>query len=403
MVHQYALMKNRDFRILTVTDIFTKFADSMDNVIVTLLVIHLTGSSLNAGILLAVTTIPGILFSLVGGTLSDIKSKKKILSLMTGLQSLLLLILALLMRTGHLSFAVLCVFLFVLESFSRLYSPAFTSAMVNIVSKQKYKQAVSLLATVGSMVQMVGNALAAVFVSLIGYMPTLLINSASYFVSAIFSSKLNIKSIDDDSRRIRIADVLQEAKLGLEYAMRQGRIKHIIALVALLNFILAWFDVALPFLLTESLKVPFEFLGYVKAASTLMFVLAGFMMSQKKVKNTDKVIAASLSVLGISVITMSFAKVMLLSVFLWGAAAFFRTVASLLLMSELAVASDEKMIGRVMGFFMLITSVSMFLSRLLSGVLVDCLGASMTFLLAGSVFLALGMISFNRKLGQFSE
>ena len=95
MVHQYALMKNRDFRILTVTDIFTKFADSMDNVIVTLLVIHLTGSSLNAGILLAVTAIPGILFSLVGGTLSDIKSKKKILSLMTGLQSLLLLILAL--------------------------------------------------------------------------------------------------------------------------------------------------------------------------------------------------------------------------------------------------------------------------------------------------------------------
>lgn len=41
--------------------------------------------------------------------------------------------------------------------------------MVHIVSKQKYKQAVSLLATAGSMVQMVGNALAAIFVSLIGY------------------------------------------------------------------------------------------------------------------------------------------------------------------------------------------------------------------------------------------
>jgi len=68
------LIRNRNFRNLVITDMFTKFADSMDNVIITLLVIKLTGSSISTGILLAITTLPGILFSLIGGTLSDMKS-----------------------------------------------------------------------------------------------------------------------------------------------------------------------------------------------------------------------------------------------------------------------------------------------------------------------------------------
>ena len=69
------LLRNRSFQTLVITDVFIKFADSMDNVIVTLLVINLTASSTSTGILLAITTLPGILFSLIGGTLSDVQKR----------------------------------------------------------------------------------------------------------------------------------------------------------------------------------------------------------------------------------------------------------------------------------------------------------------------------------------
>jgi MFS family permease len=381
---------------------FTKFADSMDNVIITLLVIKLTGSSMSTGILLAITTLPGILFSLIGGTLSDIKSQKKIISIMTALQAILLLILALFIKTNRISFAILCIILFVLESFSRLYSPAFTSATVNIASKENYKQAVSTITTVGSLVQMIGSAICATLVALIGYIPTLVVNSFSYFCSSLLSTKLNIKSNENVANTTKARDVLYNANLGLKYVINHGDIMGLIIIISMINFILAWFDVALPFLLTDFINVPIEFLGYIKSASTFMFVIAGLIMAKKKVNNTKNVISMSIAILGCSVITMSYIKNIFFSVILWGSAAFFRTIASLLLMSQLAIVSDENMIGRVMGAFMLITSISMLLSRLLSGALVTYLGASTTFKIAGFTFLILAIFSL-RKLPKNTE
>lgn len=163
------LLRNRSFQTLVITDVFIKFADSMDNVIVTLLVINLTASSTSTGILLAITTLPGILFSLIGGTLSDVQNNKKIISIVTMIQSALILLIAFLLRINRLSFAILCIVLFVLESFSRLYSPAFTKVTVDIVFKENYKQAISAITTIGSLVQMFGNSLCSTLVSFIGY------------------------------------------------------------------------------------------------------------------------------------------------------------------------------------------------------------------------------------------
>lgn len=394
MINDGALIKKRNFRTLVITDMFTKLADSMDNVIITLLVIELTGSSMSTGILFAVTTLPGILFSLIGGTLSDIKSQKKILSIMTAFQSTLLLILVLFIKTNKISFAILCIILFMLESFSRLYSPAFTSAIVNIVSKENYKQAVSTLTTVGSLVQMVGSAICATLVALIGYIPTLLINVFSYICSSLLSTKLNIKSNDNINNTTNVKDILYNVNLGLKYVIIHGDLMGLIIIISMFNFILAWFDVALPFLLTDFINVPIEFLGYVKSASTFMFVIAGIIMAKKKVNNTKNVISISIAILGFCIVIMSYIKNIFFSVILWGIAAFFRTIAVLLLMSQLAIVSEENMIGRVMGFFMLITSISMLLSRLLSGVIVTCLGASTTFKIAGFTFFILAILSF---------
>lgn len=397
MINDDALIKNRNFRTLAITDMFTKLADSMDNVIITLLVIKLTGSSMSTGILLAITTLPGILFSLIGGTLSDIKSQKKILSIMTALQSILLLILALFIKTNRISFIILCIILFVLESFSRLYSPAFTSATVNIVSKGNYKQAVSTITTVGSLVQMAGSAICATLVGLIGYIPTLLVNSFSYICSSLLSTKLNVKSNDNVNNTTKVKDVLYNANLGLKYVTTHGELMGLIIIISLINFILAWFDVALPFLLTDFINVPIESLGYIKSASTFMFVIAGLIMAKEKVNNTKNVTSISIAILGCSVVIMSYIKNIFFSAIVWGIAAFFRTIASLLLMSQLAIVSDENMIGRVMGFFMLITSISILLSRLLSGIMVTYLGASTTFKIAGFTFFILAILSF-RKL-----
>lgn len=385
------LITNVNFLKLLSTDLFSKFADSMDNIIVTLLVIELTGSSKSTGIMLAITTIPGILFSLVGGTLSDMKSQKRIMSLMTLSQSVLLLLLISLIKMEKVTFVTLCIILFVLESFSRVYSPSLSSATLAIVSKEHYKEAISVLNTTGSLIQMVGSSISAIVVSFIGYIPALFLNSVSYLSSSFISTKLKINREPQNGNSNN--DIYLKIKSGLSYILNHVTILNLILIVSIINFILAWFDVALPFLLTDYLKVPIEFIGYMKSTTTLMFVLAGVLMSKFKIENTDKVIGLSIFMLGILIYAITLNSQFLFVVILWGMAAFFRTIASLLLMSQLGVQSDEDKIGRVMGFFMFVTSITMLISRLLSGYLVSYFGAKITFRIAGIIIVGLSLLT----------
>lgn len=393
------LLRNRSFKTLLITDAFSKFADSMDNVIVTLLVINLTGSSTSTGILLAITTLPGILFSLIGGTLSDVQNNKKIITIVTMIQSALILLIAVFVRINGLNFAILCIVLFVLESFSRMYSPAFTKATVDTVSKENYQQAISTITTIGSLVQMFGNALCSTLVSFIGYTYTLLVNAISYFCASILSTKLNIKSqnsienvkngVESVINSSKIKEFLSEIWSGIRYVTDNRRVFGVILTISSINFILAWFDVALPFLLIESLNIPVESLGYIKTVSTVMFVIAGVFVTKKEINNYRKAVSISIAFLGTAVFAMSLIKNVFVSSALWGSAAFFRTIASLILMTQLTTSADDSMIGRVMGVFMFVTSILMLVSRLLSGYLVSYLGAPNTFKIAGCLFLGL--------------
>lgn len=393
MVSNNILIKNPDFRNLTIADMFSKFADSMDNVIITLLVIKMTGSSMSTGVLLAITTLPGILFSLIGGTLSDIMNQKKIISLMSLLQSILLIILSLLLEVNKVNFFILCFVLFVLESLSRFYGPAMTAATVNIVSKEDYKEAMSSITTAGSIVQMIGSAICATLVTFTGYVATLFINSMSYLSSCFLARKLTIQS-KKGTKSTKVEDVAANMKLGLNYVVNNSIVLNLILIISLINFILSWFDVALPFFLTNFINMPIESLGYIKAVSIFMFVIAGIIMSVKKTNKIKTTIFISIVLLGSGVFGLSYVRDVYLLTVLWGGAAFFRTIVSLLLMAELAYFSDKNMMGRVIGFFTLITYTSMLISRLLSGVLVSHFGAATTFQMAGIILIGISLLYF---------
>ncbi len=270
------LSQNLPFKKLLSIELFSKFADAMDNVIITLLVIQLTGSSLSTGLLLAITTIPGVIFSVIGGAIADIGAKKTILFLMTALQAIMLLFLAFLVKIGSINFALLCIILFILESFSRFYSPAFTALTVSVVPKGRYKQAVSLLTTAGSFVQMIGSAVCVPLVTFLGYVPALVTNAASYTCSSFLSITMRDKHEPEKQRdaesRLGIQKFWNTIVAGFRYTINHSVIMTMITCVSLLNFVLAWFDVALPFLLTDFIGVPVEYLGYLKSASTLILL-----------------------------------------------------------------------------------------------------------------------------------
>jgi MFS family permease len=337
-----------------------------------------------------VASIPGVVLSIVGGTVSDTAKKNNILIFMTSIQGILILFMAFLTITGKTTFILLCVFLFLLESCSRFYSPAFTALNVSIVDKKRYSNAQSFITTTNSLAQMIGSSVCTSLIVLFGYALPFFINSAFYFLSGLIIGITKFPSEKDNPVKNKNATkFLAEMKNGFIYFHGKILLLKLIIVLVIINLCLALFDVGLPFLLSDILLLPPEYLGYMKSVSTFAFIVAGIITSKLTIKKPLYIISICIFIMGVNVLGICISKQFIISCIFWGLAAFFRTIISVLLISNIATLPSEIYVGRVMGVASTLSSIGLFLSRGVSGIIVDNIGANSIFLISGIIFIFL--------------
>ncbi len=385
-------LHNKTFTKLCIANLMTRLGDSLDNLVITLLAIQLTNSGSATGILLSIASIPGIVLSIVGGAVSDTIKKERVLIIITSIQGVLVLTLALITFTGKITFSTLCLFLFILECCSRFYTPAFISTVVNIVDNKQYSKAQSILTTSSSLVEMIGSAVFTSVITLFGYTIPFLINSGSYFISSLIlrcTKFLKVESkVAQNKENIKLKEAVKE---GFSYLKTQPFIMRLIIIVLVMNFCLALYDVGLPFLLSEQLNLPIEYLGYMKTISLFAFVIAGVVATKLSFSRPMLSSSIAIAVMGISVLIISFSTNFLYTSFIWGVAAFSRTIVAILISSNLAIAPDKIYVGRITGIVATFSSIGIFISRGVSGIIVDFMGANMIFLMSGIVFILMAL------------
>ena len=191
-------MRNKNFIIIVLGQIISLFGNAVQRFSMSLYLLEFTGSTASFANILAISTIPYILFAPIAGRVSDKINRKKIMISLDFFCSILIGCYALVLFKGNDNVYIVGSVMFILSICFTLYGPAVTSSIPQIVEEEKLTSANGIINQVGSAVNFAGPIIAGILYGLVGIKIIVLINAASFLVSAVMELFLDIPDVVHD-------------------------------------------------------------------------------------------------------------------------------------------------------------------------------------------------------------
>ncbi|MBS5884509.1 MFS transporter [Clostridium sp.] len=188
-------MKNKNFIIIVIGQIISLFGNAIQRFSMSLYLLEFTGSTATFANILAISTIPYILFAPIAGMLSDRVNKKKIMVYLDFFCSFLIGGYAIILLNGRDHEVIVAIVMFMLSICFTLYGPAVTASIPQIVEEERLTSANGVINQVGSIVNFAGPILAGVLYGIVGIKAIVIINAISFFASAIMELFLDIPDL----------------------------------------------------------------------------------------------------------------------------------------------------------------------------------------------------------------
>lgn len=406
-------MKNKNFIIIVIGQIISLFGNAIQRFSMSLYLLEFTGSTAVFARILAISTIPYIIFAPIAGRLSDNINRKKIMVYLDLICSVVIGIYAFILLKGYDHELIVGTVMFILSICATLYGPAVTSSIPQIVEEEKLTSANGVINQVGSIVNFAGPILAGLVYGLLGIKAIVIINAVSFLVSAIMEMFLDIPDVikedvenTDNEKVISMKFVKQscvDMKESFIYLKNEKKvILGIIASYALCNiFLVPILSIVAPYFINVFLGLPSEVFGIVEAVCVLGMILGGFiisvkpnMFSIKKVHYTYLPMIAGVIIIA----TLGFLKLnpyVLASTFAFGGLAIMLSVAlsNVLTLTFIQKQIPDNMLGRVSAFSTAIATISVAPGQLLFGQVID-MGIPLGVILIITAIFNIGLMLF---------
>lgn len=400
-------MKNKNFIIIVIGQIISLFGNAIQRFSMSLYLLEFTGSTAAFANILAISTIPYILFAPIAGRLSDNVNRKKIMVYLDLFCSALIGGYAFILLRGRDSELIVGAVMFLLSICYTLYGPAVTSSIPQIVEEEKLTSANGIINQVGSVVNFVGPILAGILYGLVGIKLIVIINAVSFLLSAIMEMFLDIPDVvkvadeqegNIDNKKVyneEIACTKEDKVLSINF-IRQSFVDMknsfiylktekkivlgIIASYALCNiFLVPILSIVAPYFINIMLGLPSQVYGIVEGICVLGMILGGLwisvkpkMFSMKKAHYTYFPMIAGVTLMA----TLGFIKINNYALAGLFAISGMAIMLSLSLSNVLTLTFIQKevpadMLGRVSAFSTAVATVSVAPGQLLFGQVID--------------------------------
>jgi MFS family permease len=384
--------KHRNFRILYPASVVSNIGTWAQRVAQDWLVLELTNSSADLGIVTGLQFLPTIFLSMWGGALADRFNKRKLLmftALGGGLTSGLLgvLVISRNVQTWHV-YALALIF----GIFSAVDAPIRTSFNSELVGKADIANAVSLNATNFNIGRMVGPALSGYLILLFGTGWSFLVNSLSYVFIIIALNRIRPGELHITQKPDRAATI----KDGVTFVRENLEIRLVMVTV----FFGATFG--LNFQIFNALMARKEFhlgpaefggAGSILALGTLTAALVGTRIENARV---PKRIMIGAMLFGLLVATLSFAQnyVQYLVILPFAGAVALTTF--IFANSYVQTTTPAHLRGRVMGIYLMIFMGGTPLGSPIIGWAAGAIGIRATVLICGLITTTAAVLVFVR-------
>ena len=363
------------------------------------LALEITGSAASAGALVALTSIPGIFFGPILGTLIDRIGRRISGFISEVLTALTILLIPVVHSSIEISFALL-----VLLALGRaIVSPASLTARKSIIpdvagpSGLSLERANSIHEAVFATGFAIGPAVAALFIGLIGPFDV-------FYVVALFSTLSAIALFFVRTKESRGDGVSETGSLLQDTILGAKTILKTPAVLLGLSFVMTLAMIYLP---TEMVVLPAHFnaLNYAEGLGLLISTMAGasvvgallFEKLQKRFKYST-ILKFGFIGLGSSVLLMSFLPPFWVMLILGAVLGFSWGPLMPMLNTVIQRVIPENMRGRVFGIESTIWGAGPTLTAVVVGIAVDGVGVQPVYFVLATIVLALSVfVSFNKS------
>ncbi len=340
-------LRVRNYRLYFTSQLISVSGTWMQSVAQAWLVLHLTGSGVDLGVVVALQFVPMLFFGPFGGLVADRADKRRLLFATQTAGGLLALVLGILVVSGTVQLwqvYLLASFLGVVNLFD---NPARQSFVIEMVGRDDLPNAVSLNSVVMNASRVIGPAIGGIIITLFGLGVCFFVNAASYVAVVIGLAMMRVAELRPTEPVTRARGQVRE---GFRYVWRTPTLRNTLLAVALIGIFVYNFTVTLALLA----KVTFG--GGAGAYSLLtscmgIGAVVGGLFAAHRARPTPRLLQVLALALGALLALVALSPTLLvacLSIVAMGAASIgFIATAN----ATLQLTSEPEMRGRVMALY----------------------------------------------------
>lgn len=313
------------------------------------LVLSLTGSATDLGLVVAIQALPVLLLAPYGGVVADRVDKRKLMVVLQSCMGAQALALGLLVLLGVARFWEVCALATVLGLNNCFENPSRQAFIREMVGRDNLRNAVTLNSVMSNAARAVGPAVAGVLIATVGDGTCFLLNAASFV--AVVASLLAM-----DRSRLRPSEPEHRAKgqlrEGVAYAARTTNIAVPLVMMAFIGTFAYEFQVSLPVFATRTFHGGSEVYGFMTAAMGAGAVAGGLVTAARGRTGVPSMLLAACG-FGLAIMFTALAPLVALAylglLFVGWASVSFVSVGN----STIQLSSKPTMRGRVLSLWQL--------------------------------------------------
>jgi MFS family permease len=246
----FASFKVRNFRLYYLGQGLSLCGTWMQTVALSWLVLEMTHSGTQLGLVLAAQFSPMLLFGVWGGVIADRFNKRHILYFTQTAQGVLALILGLLVVTHSIELWMVYLLAACLGLTQVIDVPSRQTFVMEMVGPENLKNAVTLNSTLVNVARVVGPSIGGILIATVGVGDCFLVNAGSYIAVLI---ALKIMRSSELHPAATVAKAPGQIRAGLRYVMGEPKLRATLLMMLIIGTFAYEFPVILPLFATKTL------------------------------------------------------------------------------------------------------------------------------------------------------
>jgi MFS family permease len=249
-IHQtFSSLRIRNFRLFFVAQLISVSGTWMQSVAQAWLVLHLTGSGVDLGIVVGLQFLPMLLFGPFGGLVADRSNKRRLLFFTQSAGGLLALVLGILVVSHSVVLWQVYLLAGLLGVVNLFDNPARQTFMLEMVGRDDLPNAVSLNSVVMNAARVVGPAIGGVIITIFGLGICFFVNAASYVAVVIGLAMMHTAELHPTGAVERAKGQVRD---GFRYVWSTPALRNVLLSVALIGIFAYNFTVTLALLAKDT-------------------------------------------------------------------------------------------------------------------------------------------------------